>query len=84
MNSWELPEHGGGLEEICRSGVIARDKEETGTYQNAEYPQGLVYDMCHTAELMLQLQCWNSGHLFSISAALSRDPGYILLRSGLC
>lgn len=35
--------------------------------------------MCHTAELMLQLWCWNSGHLFYISAALSRDPSSILL-----
>lgn len=36
MNSWELPEHRGGLEEICHSGDVARGKEEIGTYQNAE------------------------------------------------
>lgn len=56
MNSWELPEHGGGLERRYCSGVKAAGEEEVGTFQNAECPQGLVHDMCHTAELMLQLQ----------------------------
>lgn len=59
---------------MCRSGVKATGKEEIGTFQNAEYPQGLVHDMCHTAELMLQLQHWNSGHLFYIMQLSAEIP----------
>jgi len=85
MNSWELPGCGGGLER--RSVTVGLQLEVRRGLARTKIRNSLRgwCMTCHTAELMLQLQCRNLSHLSYIGAALGRVYySNILLPSGLC